>query len=62
MIQASEKIANDYGIREAKLNKVWARKGSIKIIDVPRDYFQVLCISMKDYNHALMEGPCMDGG
>lgn len=42
---------------ETKLNIVWARKGSIKIIDVPRNYFQVLFTFDEEYNHPLMEEP-----
>ncbi|KAG5060255.1 hypothetical protein JHK85_001308 [Glycine max] len=41
---------------EAKLKHDWAKKGAIKIIDVPRDYYQVLFTLDEDYNHALMEG------
>ncbi|KAG5010443.1 hypothetical protein JHK87_018958 [Glycine soja] len=40
---------------EAKLNCSWTRKGFIKIIDVPREYYQFLFTSNEDYNHALME-------
>ncbi|KAG4990990.1 hypothetical protein JHK82_024469 [Glycine max] len=42
---------------ETNLNIVWAIKGSIKIIDVPRNYFQVLFTFDEEYNHPLMEGP-----
>lgn len=41
---------------EAKLKHDWAKKGAIKIIDAPRDYYQVLFTLDEDYNHALMEG------
>lgn len=44
---------------EANLNKEWMRKGSIKIIDVPRDYYQVFFTTEEDYNNAFLEGPCM---
>jgi len=44
---------------EAKLNCSWTRKGFIKIIDVPREYYQFLFTSNEDYNHALMEGHWM---
>nr|KYP54896.1 hypothetical protein KK1_001096 [Cajanus cajan] len=39
--------------------KVWARKGVLKIFDVPRDYFQILFSSDEHYNRAHMEGPWM---
>jgi len=46
-----------FRILEPKLRKEWAKKGSIRIIDVPKDYFQTLFKLEEDYNRALFEGP-----
>lgn len=34
-------------------------EGSIKIIDVPHDYYQVLFTLEENYNHAFLDGPWM---
>lgn len=49
-------LKSGFPMLEAKLKHDWAKKGAIKIIDVPRDYYQVLFTLDEDYNHALMEG------
>jgi len=64
-VQALERVSHGDYVREAsriydveaKLNNIWARKGSIKIIDVSKNYFWVLFTLDEDYNYALMKGP-----
>src|ERR1044072_1662731 len=47
------------GVMQARLNKVWAIRGSIQIVDMPKGYFLVHFTQEEDYNHALFEGPWM---
>lgn len=44
---------------ENKLNRVWARVGKIKIIDMPRGYYAVKFEKDADYRNALFQGPWM---
>ncbi|XP_027368417.1 uncharacterized protein LOC113874394 [Abrus precatorius] len=44
-------------ILENKLKRDWVRAGSIKIIDLPRDYYIVSFTDENDYKHAPYEGP-----
>ncbi|KAK7243905.1 hypothetical protein RIF29_38718 [Crotalaria pallida] len=59
----SSLIVNLFGKRvnakviENKIKRDWVKKGSVKIIDMPKDYFLVHFSSEEDYNHALFEGP-----
>ena len=52
-------LGRKVGLRqlETKLKRDWEKKGSIKIIDVPRDYYQVLFTSEEGYNNAFLHGP-----
>ncbi|XP_027335344.1 uncharacterized protein LOC113849554 [Abrus precatorius] len=56
-------IVKDFGKRihprilENKLKRDWVRAGSIKIIDLLRDYYIVSFTDENDYKHALYEGP-----
>lgn len=52
-------LGRKVGLRqlETKLKRDWEKKGSIKIIDVPRDYYQVLFTSKEGYNNAFLNGP-----
>ncbi|XP_020218065.1 uncharacterized protein LOC109801415 [Cajanus cajan] len=44
---------------ENKINRDWVRSGSIRIIDMPNDYYLVQFSAEEDYRHALYEGPWM---
>ncbi|RYR03236.1 uncharacterized protein LOC107646856 [Arachis ipaensis] len=50
------------GFMEQCLQRDWAKKGKINVIDMDRDYFLVHFADEGDYNHALMEGPWMIAG
>lgn len=66
-MQALERVSHGDYVREAsriydveaKLNNIWARKGSIKIIDVPKNYFGCYLHQMRTINMPFMEGPWM---
>ncbi|QHO51547.1 uncharacterized protein DS421_1g31800 [Arachis hypogaea] len=47
------------GFMKQRLNRDWAKKGQINVIDMDRDYFLVHFTDEEDYNHALVEGPWM---
>ncbi|XP_057719429.1 uncharacterized protein LOC130933837 [Arachis stenosperma] len=47
---------------EQRLQRDWARKSKINVIDMDRDYFLVHFSDEEDYSHALMEGPWMVAG
>lgn len=49
----------NFRVLENKLNRDWAREGSIKIIDLPKGFFAVMFSAETDYNRALFEGPWM---
>lgn len=42
-----------------KLRQKWGRKGDVRVIDLPQDYFLVQFVSQEDYTLALYEGPWM---
>lgn len=44
---------------EHKLTRDWARKGTVKIIDMLRGYYAVKFSEDEDYKHALLQGPWM---
>ena len=46
-----------YGVLKKRLEALWAKHGSIDIIDVGNDFFLVKFYSFDDYDHALTEGP-----
>ncbi|QHO06256.1 Retrovirus-related Pol polyprotein [Arachis hypogaea] len=50
------------GFLEQRLNRDWAKKGKINVIDIDRDYFLVHFSYEKDYSHALLDGPWMIAG
>ncbi|XP_016200154.1 uncharacterized protein LOC107641164 [Arachis ipaensis] len=49
------------GTMEQLLNRDWANKGKINVIDMDRDYFLVH-FAEEDYSHALLGGPWMVAG
>lgn len=49
----------NYRVLENKINRDWAIKGHVKIIDMPRGFYAVLFDSAEDYQHALYKGPWM---
>lgn len=49
----------NYRMLESKVNRDWARSGTVKIIDLPRGFFAVHFESEEDYKHVLFEGPWM---
>lgn len=48
-----------YKMMENKLQRHWLKTGSIRIVDLPQDYFLVPFIVVEDYRHATFEGPWM---
>lgn len=49
----------NYKVLENKINRDWARKGTVKIIDMPRGFYAVQFGSKDDYKHVLFQGPWM---
>lgn len=47
----------NYKILENKVHKEWAKKGKVKIVDMPHGYYLVQLSDPNDYQHALFEGP-----
>lgn len=47
----------NFRVLENKLNRDWAREGSIKIIDLPKGFYAVMFSAETDYSRALFEGP-----
>ncbi|KAL4305523.1 hypothetical protein AHAS_Ahas16G0086800 [Arachis hypogaea] len=50
------------GFIEQRLQRDWAQKGKISVIDMDRDYYLVHFAEEEDYSHALMGGPWMIAG
>lgn len=48
-----------FRVLENKLNRDWGRKGSLKITDLPKNFYVVQFTSTEDYLHALFNGPWM---
>ncbi|XP_058763130.1 uncharacterized protein LOC131636537 [Vicia villosa] len=46
-----------YRALENRLNQMWARNGTISVVDLGNDYFMVSFTSDTDHDNALMEGP-----
>lgn len=44
-------------IFESKLQRSWTKNGTIQIIDMHDEYYQVIFQNEEDYKHALFEGP-----
>lgn len=49
----------NFRVLENKIRRDWARKGAVKIIDLPRGFYAVLFDEEEDYNHVLFQGPWM---
>lgn len=49
----------NYKMMESKAKRDWARRGGVKVIDMPRGFFAVHFEADEDYKHALFEGPWM---
>jgi hypothetical protein len=47
----------NFKVLENKLQKTWARSGTIQVSDMAENYYLVKFVSEDDYNHALFEGP-----
>lgn len=45
-----------FKILENKIQNEWAKKGKVKIVDIPRGYYLVQFTDADDYKHALFEG------
>nr|KYP69874.1 Retrovirus-related Pol polyprotein LINE-1 [Cajanus cajan] len=44
---------------ENKVNRDWVKSGSMRMIDMPNDFYLVQFTEEEDYRHALYEGPWM---
>nr|KYP71396.1 Retrovirus-related Pol polyprotein LINE-1 [Cajanus cajan] len=49
----------NFRMLEYKLQREWAKSGSIRIVDMPEDFYLVQFTAAEDYQHALFEGPWM---
>lgn len=49
----------NFRVLENKLNRDWAREGTLQITDLPRNFYVVQFSSIADYKHALFDGPWM---
>lgn len=49
----------NYRVLENKINRDWARKGHVKIIDLPRGFYTVTFDEVDDYKRVLFDGPRM---
>lgn len=49
----------NFRMLENKLQRDWARKGTIQITDLAKNFYVVQFSSKEDYKHALLEGPWM---
>lgn len=49
----------NFRVLENKVGRDWAKEGTIKIIDLPKGFYDVLFESENDYNRALFQGPWM---
>lgn len=49
----------NYRVLENKIQRDWANKGRVKIIDLPKGFYVVQFTKEEDYRHALFEGPWM---
>jgi hypothetical protein len=47
----------NFKVLENKLQKTWARSGTIQVSNMAENYYLVKFVSEDDYNHALFEGP-----
>lgn len=48
-----------FRVLENKLNRDWARNGTLRITDLPKNFYVVQFSSPEDYKHALFNGPWM---
>lgn len=48
-----------FRVLENKLKRDWARKGTLEITDLPRNFYVVKFSAPEDYKHALFNGPWM---
>lgn len=48
-----------FRVLENKLKRDWARKGTLQITDMPKNFYVVQFTAVEDYKHALFQGPWM---
>ncbi|XP_020217579.1 uncharacterized protein LOC109801023 [Cajanus cajan] len=46
-----------YRMLENKVQKEWAKNGTVRLVDISQDFYLVQFAAKEDYKHALFEGP-----